>query len=586
MKKAILLVLVLALGLASRTVAADKQDVIILSRAAKICQLVGDWDNERREPTINLTGQQYNLAKTDLGVPFSHNGRTYVVFGDAWSPPDDPIAYTEDTTPEDGISLTFLQVQSGSYKPVQIPGVSLDGFEVPMEGVSVGGRMFIYATTDHSTSVTMGRSVVAVSDDNGYNFAYLYDLSTQHFINVSIVKTDLSVWEGFPESNGVGLVMFGSGSYRQSDVRLAFQPAAQIESPTSIRYFSGLGHSGQPTWSSREEDAQALFDQPYVGELSVSYNRFIHKWIMLYNCCCERGINMRTADNAWGPWSEPQIIFHPWDDGGYCHFIHTNWDFRKCDSVHDPGRQYEWGGEYGPYQFEDLAVGGNCRTTVYFTMSTWNPYTVVLMSTTLERISEEPEVQPHGLVAHWKLDETEGTIAHGSACSHDGSLHGEPLWQPVGGRVNGAIQLDGTDDYVSTPFILDPATGAFSVFAWIKGGAPGQVILSQIGDANWLCADASAGNLMTGLEGVGRGGSILTSQTPITDGNWHRVGFVWDGTNRTLYVDDVEVATDVQGSLEGSAEGLYIGAGNALEPGSFFSGLIDDVRIYDRAITP
>lgn len=253
--------------------------------------------------------------------------------------------------------------------------------------------MFIYATTDHSEFVTMGRSVVAVSDDDGYNFAYLYDLSTQHFINASIVKTDLSVWEGFPEPNGVGLVMFGSGSYRQSDVRLAFQPAAQIESPTSIRYFSGLGTSGQPTWSSLEEDAQGLFNQPCVGELSVSYNRFICKWIMLYNCCCEeslRGINIRTADNAWGPWSEPQVIFRPWLDNGYCHFIHTNWNFQVCDSVHDPGRQYEWGGEYGPYQFEDLAVGTDCTTTIYFTMSTWNPYTVVLMSATLEKIEEEP----------------------------------------------------------------------------------------------------------------------------------------------------------------------------------------------------
>jgi hypothetical protein len=44
--------------------------------------------------------------------------------------------------------------------------------------------------------------------------------------------------------------------------------------------------------------------------------------------------------------------------------------------------------------------------------------------------------------------------------------------------------------------------------------------------------------------------------------------------------------SDTQGNLEGSAGGLCIGAGKALEPGSFFSGLIDDVRIYNRAMTP
>ena len=45
-------------------------------------------------------------------------------------------------------------------------------------------------------------------------------------------------------------------------------------------------------------------------------------------------------------------------------------------------------------------------------------------------------------------------------------------------------------------------------------------------------------------------------------------------------------AKDTQSEFAGSVGGLYIGAGNNLEPGSFWSGLIDDVRIYDRAITP
>jgi hypothetical protein len=72
----------------------------------------------------------------------------------------------------------------------------------------------------------------------------------------------------------------------------------------------------------------------------------------------------------------------------------------------------------------------------------------------------------------------------------------------------------------------------------------------------------------------------------ITDGNWHRVGFVWDGSQRILYVDDVEVAIDTQSGLESSEGGLHIGAGNIPDAGSFFSGPIDDVRIYNRAVTP
>jgi len=91
---------------------------------------------------------------------------------------------------------------------------------------------------------------------------------------------------------------------------------------------------------------------------------------------------------------------------------------------------------------------------------------------------------------------------------------------------------------------------------------------------------------MTELQGTGRDAATLLSQTVITDGNWHRIGFIWDGSQQILYVDDVEVATGTQSTLAGSTGGLHIGAGKNLDAASFFSGLIDDVRIYNRALTP
>jgi N-acetylneuraminic acid mutarotase len=192
---------------------------------------------------------------------------------------------------------------------------------------------------------------------------------------------------------------------------------------------------------------------------------------------------------------------------------------------------------------------------------------------------EEP-----GLIARWKLDEASGTVAADSAAANDGTLIGEPLWMPTAGKMAGALQFDGLDDYVETPFVLDPSAGPFSVFAWVKGGAPGQVILSQEKGADWLMA-AQDGGLKTGLKIAGRLGKPLTSSVVITDGAWHRIGLVWDGSSRILYVD-VEVATDTQTSLAASAGALRIGAGATLAPGSFWSGLINDVRIYDRAVSP
>ncbi|MHC4708499.1 MAG: LamG-like jellyroll fold domain-containing protein, partial [Planctomycetota bacterium] len=61
---------------------------------------------------------------------------------------------------------------------------------------------------------------------------------------------------------------------------------------------------------------------------------------------------------------------------------------------------------------------------------------------------------------------------------------------------------------------------------------------------------------------------------------------MWDGSQRILYVDDMEVAIDTQSDLGGSESGLYLGTGNFMEPDTFWAGLIDDVRIYNRVVIP
>ena len=202
------------------------------------------------------------------------------------------------------------------------------------------------------------------------------------------------------------------------------------------------------------------------------------------------------------------------------------------------------------------------------------------------------EIPPAGLIARWKLDEAEGSVAYDSAGVFDGTLSGEASWEPANGKTDGALRFDGADTFVSTPFVLNPSRGPFSVFAWIKGGAPGQVILSQQSGVNWLMADAADGSLRTDLKKpgtIGRNasppGPPLISSAIVTDGDWHRIGFVTDVGSRILYVDGVEVAGETATSLEPASEGLYIGAGGNLESASFLSGLIDDVRVYETALS-
>jgi len=207
------------------------------------------------------------------------------------------------------------------------------------------------------------------------------------------------------------------------------------------------------------------------------------------------------------------------------------------------------------------------------------------------------EVIDPALVACWKLDEAEGSIAQNSVSANDGALHGEPLWQPAGGKKAGALAFDGIDDYVSTDFVLNPWDGPFSVLAWIQGGAPGNAIISQTdgiiagNGAIWLGAEAPSGTLVTALVPPPAGRSIpqpLSSQSVITDSQWHHIGLVWNGSRRFLYVDGVEVAKDTAAldALKYSNGGLHIGAGKSLDATSFFSGLIDDVRVYNRAVRP
>jgi L-ascorbate metabolism protein UlaG (beta-lactamase superfamily) len=209
-----------------------------------------------------------------------------------------------------------------------------------------------------------------------------------------------------------------------------------------------------------------------------------------------------------------------------------------------------------------------------------------------ETISSADWFEDLALIAHWKLDEAGGNLAYDYAGGNTGTLYGGPVWQPTGGCVNGALELDGNNDYVTAGFVLNPASGPFSIFGWIKTDVAGRVAISQRSGTglgrSWLCTTSPDGKLMTDIRAPGRFGYPLISESIITDGNWHHIGFVWDGARRHLYVDYSEVIedTNAQAGLESADGGLYFGVGNTLGATTFWSGLIDDVRIYDRAVTP
>ena len=373
-----------------------------LPGTTRIAQLTGEYDrtgwNGVDTPPYahNRTEDAFQIRGTDLGVSFPHRGRTYFLFGDTFrdNQPQgwdalDLVAYTNDTQASDGLDLAFF------YNPPRItPTVPQDGFNVPLDGVSAGSSMFVFFSTDHYNIDgydLMGRSVLTSCADEGFNFALLTEVSRYKFINVSVqrhtVPAQIAERIGLPGQTDL-LWIWGSGRYRSSDVYLAVTPFATLASGAlHLRFFSGSRTA--PAWSNAEEDATALFPAGSVGELSVRWNHVLRRWLATFNADNPGGILLHAAPNPWGPWSQtPVRVFDP--ANGYGNFMHVSWAQAKVDHVQDdmfnPGqfRDDDWGGEYGPYQISTHAeAAGRDACRLYFTMSTWNPYQAMLMTTVL-----------------------------------------------------------------------------------------------------------------------------------------------------------------------------------------------------------
>jgi hypothetical protein len=351
----------------------------------KICQFTGNTDRELNQPTHNQTGTKYGVLGTDLGFSFPFDNRLYFLFGDTVGlHGGDSIAYSQDTDPEDCLQLQFVTGPDGRYMPPKVPSVSLDAFEVPIGGLGVGQKIYVFFTTAHTEQKVMGRSVLARSDDGAKSFTFLYNVSTDKFINVDPVVVEAAAIPGIPENTRQGVLLWGTGDYRKSNPYLAYIPLASVEDRAAWRFYAGVDPAtGLSRWSEQETDAAALFDHPCLGEISVAWYPTLGKWLMLYNCALPRGITMRLADRPWEPWSDGEVIFQPWNDGGYCHFMHVAYSSQNCDTVSDPGHENEWAGEYGPYMIPSLAQNKAGTTTIYYVMSVWNPYEVMLMKTEL-----------------------------------------------------------------------------------------------------------------------------------------------------------------------------------------------------------
>lgn len=189
------------------------------------------------------------------------------------------------------------------------------------------------------------------------------------------------------------------------------------------------------------------------------------------------------------------------------------------------------------------------------------------------------------LVGWWKLDETAGTTAADAGSSHHaGTPVGNPKWTP--GAMGGALEFSGKGDYVDLGTAADfDITDRITVCAWIKVNAfdvDWQTIIAK-GDTAWRLSRDQANNLHFACTGLWP--EWARGSANVNDSQWHHVAGVYDGAEIRLYIDGkLDASAKTRGSINVNTYPVWIGE-NAEHPGRGWHGLIDDVRLYNYALS-
>jgi len=189
------------------------------------------------------------------------------------------------------------------------------------------------------------------------------------------------------------------------------------------------------------------------------------------------------------------------------------------------------------------------------------------------------------LVGWWKFDADSGGVAvDWSGNGNHGTLQGDPQWVP--GQVGGALAFDGAGDYVDcgNPESLT-ITENITIMCWIKVAGftkTWETILAK-GDNSYRMSRGPGDGDSVHFAANGTG-TNLDANTEVTTDTWRHVAGVYDGTNKIVYIDGAEDARlGSTGAIDTSSYNLFIGA-NSQQAGRNLTGLVDDVRIYNRVL--
>ncbi|MCI0400484.1 MAG: fibronectin type III domain-containing protein, partial [Gammaproteobacteria bacterium] len=206
---------------------------------------------------------------------------------------------------------------------------------------------------------------------------------------------------------------------------------------------------------------------------------------------------------------------------------------------------------------------------------------------------------PAGLVAAYGFDEGSGTaVSDASGNSNSGTLTGA-TWTTEG-KYGSAIVFDGVDDFVSLPNSVSLGLTSSATFsAWIfatADPADDAAIISKAGgpgNRGWqIKTSPDTGQHAYAVEVAIKKNSIVQRHSVIARqlNAWHHVAGVYDASSQTLdiYVDGVVSNGPLSGTIPTAQRNSTVRAeiGRRPDGGFYFSGRIDEVRVYERALTP
>ena len=193
------------------------------------------------------------------------------------------------------------------------------------------------------------------------------------------------------------------------------------------------------------------------------------------------------------------------------------------------------------------------------------------------------------LVGHWPFN---GNANDESGNGHDGTVFGATLTADRFGNGNSAYAFDGIDDYIEVAsFAIIATRSSFTIAAWFKtSSSASQVIYGESEDKGVedfvLLEKHGGGSVRLDLRFDDNSTFDLGASTTLEDGNWHHVAATRDGDNYKIYVDGREENSDNVSGTSFSIDHALIGSGwSESAPTDHMEGAIDDVRLYDRALS-